>query len=51
MSKRECFDYIQATVIWGKEYITLINLTVEFKESFQFIDYKSFKNAISKFIY
>ena len=51
VSKRECFDYIQATVIWGKEYITLINLTVEFKESFQFIDYKSFKKAISKFIY
>jgi hypothetical protein len=51
VSKRECFDYVQATVIWGKEYITLINLTVEFKESFQFIDYKSFKKAISKFIY
>ena len=51
VSKRECYDYIEATVIWGIKYITLNNLTIEFEESYQSIDYKSFKNAISNFIY
>ena len=50
VSKRECYDYIEATVIWGIKYITLNNLTIEFEESYQSIDHKSFKNAISNFI-
>jgi hypothetical protein len=51
VSKRDCYDYIEATVIWGLKYITLNNLTVEFEESYKSIDYKSFKNAISHFLY
>ena len=51
VSKRECYDYIEATVIWGIKYITLNNLTIEFEESYKSIDHKSFKNAISNFIY
>jgi len=50
VSKRECYDYIEATVIWGIKYITLNNLTIEFEESYKSIDHKSFKNAISNFI-
>ena len=51
VSKRDCYDYIEATVIWGMKHITLNNLTVEFEESYKSIDYKSFKNAISHFLY
>jgi endoglucanase len=51
MSRRECYDYVEATVIWGIKYITLNNLTLEFEESFQSYDYKSLKNAISNYIY
>jgi hypothetical protein len=50
VSKRECYDYVEVTVIWGIKYITLNNLTLEFEESFQSYDYKSLKNAISNYI-
>ena len=51
VSKIECYDYVEATVIRGLKYINLNNLTLEFEESFLSIDYQSFKNAISNFIY
>jgi len=50
VSKRECYDYIEATVMNGIKYITLNNLTIEFEESFLSIDHKSYKNAISDYI-
>ena len=50
VSKIECYFSIEVIITRGKEYIILNNLTVEYEESFQSIDYKSFKNAISKYI-
>ena len=51
VSKIKCYNYIQVTKSLGNKYITLNNLTVEFEESFQSIDYKSYKSAISSYIY
>jgi len=51
VSKINCYDFIEATVIKGMNFITLHNLTLEYEESFLSIDYKSFKNAISNYIY
>jgi len=51
VSRIECYDYIEAIIVRGIKYITLNNMTLEYKESFQFIDYKSLKNEISKYIY
>jgi endoglucanase len=51
VSKIECYGFVEVFVSWGGRYITLNNLTLEFEESFLSIDYKSFKNAISKYIY
>jgi len=39
------------TKSFGGQYITMNNLTIEFEESFQSIDYKQYKNAILKYIY
>ena len=50
MSKIECYNSVEVEIIRGMENITLNNLTLEYEESFQSIDYKSFKNAISKYI-
>jgi hypothetical protein len=50
VSKVDCYDYVEATVLRGIKYITLNNLTLEFEESFLSIDYKSFKNSISNYI-
>jgi len=51
ISKIKCYDYLIVTKSYGYQYITLNNLTVEFEESFQSIDYKSYKTAISNYIY
>jgi len=51
ISEIKCYDYILVTKSYGYQYITLNNLTVEFEESFQSIDYKSYKTAISNYIY
>ena len=51
VSRIECYDFLEATIIKGMKYITLNNMTLEFEESFLTIDYKAFKNAISKYIY
>ena len=51
VSKIKCYEYIVVTKSNGIQYITLNNLTVEFEESFQSIDYKSYKAAISNYIY
>ena len=50
VSRIECYNFIEATIIRGMKYITLNNMTLEFEESFPSIDYKSFKNAISNYI-
>ena len=34
-----------------EDFITLNNLTIEFEESFQSLDYKSYKTAIMDYIY
>ena len=47
----ECYNFVKATIERGMKYITLNNMTLEFEESFLSIDYKSFKNAISNYIY
>ena len=51
VSKIKCYNYIQVSIDNILNQITLNNLTVEFEESFQSIDYKSFKASISKYIY
>ena len=51
ISEIKCYDYILVTKSYGYQYLTLNNLTVEFEESFQSIDYKSYKTAISNYIY
>ena len=51
VSRIECYDYAEASIIRGMKYITLNNMTLEFEESFSSIDFKSFKNAISNYIY
>ena len=50
VSKIDCNNLVEVAIIWGMENITLNNLTLEYEESFLSIDYKSFKNAISKYI-
>ena len=51
VSKINCYNYIQVSEDAILNHITLNNLTVEFEESFQSIDYKSYKANISKYIY
>jgi hypothetical protein len=51
VNRIECHDLVKATIEKGMKYITLNNMTLEFEESFQSIDYKSLKNAISSYIY
>ena len=50
ISKIKCYEYIQVTTFFGPQFITLKNLTIEFEESFNTIDYKSYKAAISNYI-
>jgi len=50
ISKIKCNDYILVTISYGEKYITINSLTVEFEESFQSIDDKSYKTAISNFV-
>ena len=51
VSKINCYNNIRVSVDSVLNHITLNNLTVEFEESFQSLDYKSFKTSISKYIY
>jgi len=51
VSNIKCYNYIQVSIDEILNHITLNNLTVEFEESFQSIDYKSYKSSISKYIY
>jgi hypothetical protein len=51
VSKINCYDYILVSKDTILNHITLNNLTVEFEESFQSIDNKSFKASILKYIY
>jgi hypothetical protein len=50
VSRKECYDFVEATIISGMKYITLNNMTLEFEKSFMSIDYKSLKNAISNYV-
>jgi len=51
VSKIDCYSSVEVVVTRGPKYITLNNLTLEYEESFLSIDYKSFKKAISNYIY
>jgi len=51
ISKIKCYSYIQVTRDPVLNKIKLNNLTVEFEESFQSINYKAFKASISNYIY
>ena len=51
VSKIKLYKYIRVSIDSVLNHITLNNLTVEFEESFQSLDYKSFKDSISKYIY
>jgi hypothetical protein len=51
VTKIKLYEYLQVTKYYGEQFFTLNNLTVEFEESFQSIDDKSFKNAISNLVY
>jgi len=51
LSKKECYNFIEATITWGMKYLTLNNMTLEYEESFLSIDDKSLKKAISNYIY
>ena len=50
-SKIECYSSMEVVVTRWSKYIALNNFTLEYEESFLSIDYKSFKNAISNYIY
>ena len=50
VSKIECCEYIQVAKSFGDQFITLNNLTVEFEEIFQSIDYISYKASIANYI-
>jgi len=50
VSKIECHEYILVEISFGRKYIILNSLSVEFVESFQYLDYKLYKNAISNYI-
>ena len=50
-SKIECYYLVEVVAAKGPKYITLNNFTLEYEESFLSIDYNSFKNAISNYIY
>jgi len=47
----ECYNFVKAKIERGINYIIMKNMTLEFEESFLSIDYKSFKNDISSYIY
>ena len=51
VSKIDCFDFIEVTKSKGGQYIIFNNLTLEFEESFLSINYESYKNSISNYIY
>ena len=51
VSEIECYNYIEVMKSKGVQYINFNNLTLEYKESFLSIDYKSYKKAISNYIY
>ena len=51
ISKIKCYHYIQVSKDPVLNKIILNNLTVEFEESFQSIDYKAYKSSISNYIY
>ena len=51
ISKIKCYNYIIVSKDPKLNQIKLNNLTVEFEESFQSIDYKAFKASISNYIY
>ena len=51
VSKIKCYNYIQVSIDLVLNNWTLNNLTIEFEESFQSLDYKSFKASVSKYIY
>ena len=51
VSKIECHQNIIVEISFGRRYIIINSLTVEFEENFQSLDYKLYKDAISNYIY
>lgn len=47
----DCKEFIETTISKGGQYFHFNNLSLEFQESFLAIDYTSYKNEISKYIY
>ena len=48
VSSFDCQDFIEVRIFYGEEYVIINNITVEFKESFITLDYKSYKSAVLK---
>ncbi len=51
VTQMDCKEFIETEISKGGQYIHFNNLTLEFQESFLAIDYTSYKNEISKYIY
>ena len=51
VSNEDCNEYIEAMMWYGEENIIFHSFTVEFDDSFQTFDYKSYKENIIKNIY
>jgi hypothetical protein len=50
VSRIECYDFVEVTILRGMKYITLNNITLEYEKSFMSLDYKTLKNDISNYI-
>ena len=48
VSNFDCHDFIEIIIFFGQEFVIFNNFTVEYKESFISLDYKSFKSAVLK---
>ena len=48
VSSFDCQDFIEFRISYGQEYVIINNITIEFKESFITLDYKSYKSAVLK---
>ena len=45
VSKKECYDYIEAQKWWNEEYSTFVYLTIEFDKEYTFLNYTEFKRV------
>ena len=47
----ECYYYVEAISWWGFDSVSLNYLTVIYEDKYDYFDYKSYKSAISKYVY